>query len=134
MEFMSFTTDEYTIYAVSESHAASFKIDFNKDKTEGLIGFIVERKDLNVNEQYLMKDLKLLNEILPVQSDGKSGNSFENQIRSFVWYDFSIKPGTEYEYNFFPLRGTFKNQNRSAEPIVVKINTECEFPANKLYN
>ena len=55
----------------------------------------------------------------------------EHPIQSFVWDDFTAKPGRDYEYFFHPVKGSPKNLDRSARAIPIKVRTEPLFSTLK---
>jgi phosphatidylserine/phosphatidylglycerophosphate/cardiolipin synthase-like enzyme len=50
--------------------------------------------------------------------------TYDHPIQSLVWDDFTAEPGTDYVYEFHPLRGTPGAIDRSAPPVTVEVTTE----------
>lgn len=124
MRFKSNPTNGYTVYAVAGVHSVSFAIDFRDADTRDLLGFAVERFDPQDDERYFMHNAKVFKELVPNPDPTYWQTSFDHPIQSFVWDDFSVKPGYTYEYFFYPCTGRPKNLKRSAEPVSIKITTE----------
>lgn len=124
MRCVSRKTNGYRIYAVSGTNAISFAIDFEDANTKGLLGFAVERHDKTEKERYFMHGFKVFREVIPNPDEHTSVSTFEHPVQSFVWDDFTGKPGHEYEYFFYPLKGTPQNIDRSESPIKVAVQTE----------
>ncbi len=51
-------------------------------------------------------------------------STWDHPVQSFVWDDFTAKPGRQYEYTFYPLKGTPQNLNRQSPPVAITIKTE----------
>jgi phosphatidylserine/phosphatidylglycerophosphate/cardiolipin synthase-like enzyme len=130
MRFKSKTNHGFTIYAVTGVNTASFAIDFDKTKIEGLLGFAVERACSQENEKYFLPGFKVFENVIPLPTTDIQVSTFEHPIQSFVWDDFTLKDGYEYTYYFYPLKGTPKNLDRSLSPVEINIKTELSFDAN----
>ncbi|HPC43112.1 MAG TPA: phospholipase D-like domain-containing protein [Spirochaetota bacterium] len=131
MRFKSKTVEGYTVYAVSGIHSVSFAIDFEKADTINLLGFAIERESPAEKERYFMKGFKVFEEIIPNPDENTIVSTFEHPIQSFVWDDFTTKPGFSYNYYFYPLKGKPKNIDRSSKPILLPVKTESLSPNNK---
>jgi phosphatidylserine/phosphatidylglycerophosphate/cardiolipin synthase-like enzyme len=55
----------------------------------------------------------------------------DHPVQSFVWDDFTAKPGRKYEYFFHPVKGSPKNLDRSAKPIRIAVETEPLYSDNE---
>ena len=108
MRFQSKKQHGYTIYAVSGIDVVSFAIDFNQADTTGLLGFAVERHDIQEQERYFMKGFKVFEDIFPNPAENVLVSTNEHPVQSFVWDDFTAKPGHEYDYYFYPIKGKVK--------------------------
>ncbi len=127
MRSKSKKTNGYTIYAVSGTNTISFAIDFREANTKGLLGFAVERINQRSGERKYMDGYKVFKDIIKNPDEDTVVNTYAHPVQSFVWDDFSCYDGTEYEYLFYPLKGTPKNPDRSAAPIKVTVETEKLF-------
>jgi phosphatidylserine/phosphatidylglycerophosphate/cardiolipin synthase-like enzyme len=131
VHFKSKKTDGYCIYAVSGINTVSFAIDFRDANTKGLLGFAVERHDPTENERYFMYGMKVFESVIAHPDQNTTVSTRDHPIQSFVWDDFTGKPGRTYSYFFYPLKGKPKNLDRSADPIQIKVRTEELFSKNE---
>lgn len=127
MRFRSSPTDGFQVFAVAGVNTVSFAITATAKARAGLLGFAVERIDPKEDERYFMKGYKVFRSVLP-QWDGESPvSTFDHPVQSFVWDDFTAKPGYRYRYLFHPLRGKPKHLDRGAAPLSVDVRTEPLF-------
>ena len=106
MRFKSNVKNGYCIYAVVGTNTASFAIDFKKANTKGLLGFSVKRTYPDGTVQY-MPGFKIFGKAINEKTDPQKGVSTEDHpVQSFVWDDFTLKPGEEYTFYFEPIKGT----------------------------
>ena len=118
MRFKSRKVGGYQVFAVSGTNTVSFGIDFAHADTKGLLGFAVERIDPAENQRYYAYGFKVFPSVVP-HPDGKATvTTHDHPIQSFVWDDFTAKDGRVYKYLFHPLKGTPKNIDRSAKPLL----------------
>jgi phosphatidylserine/phosphatidylglycerophosphate/cardiolipin synthase-like enzyme len=136
MRAKSIKTNGYILYAVSGTNTISFAIDFREANTKGLLGFAVERINHSTGERKFVDGYKLFKSTMPKPEIDSSkpkenskgiANTFTQPVQSFVWDDFACYDDTEYEYLFYPLKGTPQNIDRSLKPINVIIKTEKLF-------
>lgn len=127
MRFKSDKVGGYQVFAVSGVNTVSFAIDGKDADTAGLLGFAVERHDVQENERYYMYGFKVFRSVVPNPQENVAVSTFDQPVQSFVWDDFTAKDGREYEYFFHPLKGKPKNLDRSAPPIPIRIRTEPLF-------
>jgi phosphatidylserine/phosphatidylglycerophosphate/cardiolipin synthase-like enzyme len=127
MRFKSIQVDGYQIFAVTGTNSVSFAIDFTKSKTQGLLGFAVERHDPTEGERYFLYGFKVFKSVFAVPTSDILVSTRDHPVQSFVYDDFTAKPGRDYIYYFYPLKGKPKNLDRSAEPIPIAIKTEPAF-------
>lgn len=130
MRFKSKKTNGYTIYAVSGVNTISFAIDFEDADTTGLLGFAVERHDLENGERYFIRGYKVFKEIIPHPDKNTEVSTFDHPIQSFVWDDFTAKPNNRYEYFFYPIKGRVKSLDRTAKPIQITVQAEPLYNSN----
>jgi phosphatidylserine/phosphatidylglycerophosphate/cardiolipin synthase-like enzyme len=127
MRFKSAVVDGYQIFAVGGANTISFAIDFGKANTKDLLGFAVERYDPKSNERYFMRGYKVFPSVVPNPPENISVSTFEHPIQSFVWDDFTAKPGHTYTYSFYPIKGKPKNLDHTAGPVSITASTESQF-------
>lgn len=127
MRSKSKITGGYVIYAVSGTNTVSFAIDFRTANTNGLLGFAVERINKGNGDRKFMDGYKVFKSLISNPDIDTTVNTYSHPIQSFVWDDFACTDGTEYEYLFYPLKGTPNKLNRTASPISIEIKTEQLF-------
>jgi len=127
MHFVSEQVGGYRVFAVSGINTVSFAVDFREADTDGLLGFAVERYDPTENERYFMYGMKVFESVIPNPTEDTVVTTRDHPVQSFVWDDFTAKPGRRYDYFFHPLRGKPKNIDRSAPAIRIGIETEPLF-------
>lgn len=127
MRSKSKKTGGYTVYAVSGTNTVSFAIDFREADTQGLLGFAVERINITTGDRRYMDGYKVFDSIIPNPDINTVANTYSHPVQSFVWDDFTCYDDTQYEYLFYPLKGTPRHLDRPAKPISVSIKTEKLF-------
>jgi phosphatidylserine/phosphatidylglycerophosphate/cardiolipin synthase-like enzyme len=127
MRFKSPKVDGYQIFAVSGTNTISFGVDFENADTRGLLGFAIERSDPRARERYFVFGFKVFPSVVPHPTTDTTVKTFDHPIQSFVWDDFTAKPGRTYKYFFHPLKGTPKNLDRGARAIPIEVRTEPLF-------
>ena len=121
----------YEIFAVTGVNTISFAIKATSADTAGLLGFAVERHDMEADEHFFMQGLKVFQSVIPQPTTSTTVSTFDHPIQSFVWDDFTAKPDNRYVYTFHPLKGAPKNIDRSARPIAIEVRTEPLFSKNE---
>ena len=127
MRFRSQRVGGYQVTAVSGTNTVSFAIAADPAVTPGLLGFAVERSDPAESERYFMYGFKVFGSVVPNPTEDLVVTTFDHPVQSFVWDDFTAKPGRQYEYLFHPLKGKPKNLDRSAPPVPITVRTEALF-------
>ena len=127
VRFVSKKTGGYRVFAVSGINTVSFAVDFHDADTDGLLGFAVERFDPKEDERYFMFGMKVFKSVVPNPEPDAAITTFNHPVQSFIWDDFTAKPGRSYTYFFHPLKGKPKNLDRSAKPIPITVETEPLF-------
>ncbi|HSW81774.1 MAG TPA: phospholipase D-like domain-containing protein, partial [Candidatus Saccharimonas sp.] len=134
MRFISPKTNGYVLYAVTGTNSVSFAIDFEEANVKGLLGFAVERHDKTEGERYFMYGFKVFKETMPQPAPNNMVSTYNQPVQSFVWDDFTGKPDHNYDYYFYPLKGTPQNIDRSQPPIVVSVATEPLFSTSDVHD
>jgi phosphatidylserine/phosphatidylglycerophosphate/cardiolipin synthase-like enzyme len=129
MRFKSAKSGGFQVFAVSGVHSVSFGITATDNARTGLLGFAVERDDPAEHQRYYMYGFKVFPSVIPHPDATTTVSTFNHPIQSFVWDDFTAKPGRDYTYYFHPLRGQPKNLDRTAAPVEIAVQTEPLFSA-----
>src|SRR5215207_8266722 len=124
MRFKSPSSNGFTVYAVTGVNTVSFGIKATATAKRGLLGFHVERIDPTEREAYTMPGFKVFRSVIPEPDEHTIVSTHDHPVQSFVWDDFTAKPGRKYEYVFHPLRGAPKNLDRSTPPVHITVRTE----------
>jgi phosphatidylserine/phosphatidylglycerophosphate/cardiolipin synthase-like enzyme len=127
MRFKSIQVDGYQVFAVSGTNSISFAVDFTEAETQGLLGFAIERHDPSENERYFLYGFKVFQSVIAAPTSETVVSTRDHPVQSFVYDDFTAKPGRTYTYYFYPIKGKPKNLDRSAKPIPITIKTEPAF-------
>jgi phospholipase D-like protein len=127
MRFKSQHIDGFQVFAVAGVNTISFAIAATQEAKHRLLGFTVERVDSAEHERYTMPGFKVFPSIIPNPSPHIQVSTADHPVQSFLWDDFTAKPGRTYEYTFQPRRGTPKNLDASAQPITIRVKTEPLF-------
>jgi hypothetical protein len=114
MRFVSKAVNGVQVFAVCGNHTVSFGISATDGARTGLMGFAIDRTDLDapVNSRY--RTLSMLNSKRFKSEEGKKlsiadKSMWKHPLQSFVWDDFNAKANTRYEYVFTPLQGKAGN-------------------------
>jgi phosphatidylserine/phosphatidylglycerophosphate/cardiolipin synthase-like enzyme len=122
------------VRAIAGTHVVTLAWDFadgQESKKAGLLGFAIERSELDANgelvERYWLRGIKrfkLKDEGLP---PGTPLPTAEHPIQSFQWGDYTPKPKTTYRYKVVPLYGKPKLLTLDeSSATTVQIATEPE--------
>jgi hypothetical protein len=131
VRFKSEKVGGYRVFAVTGTNTVSFAVDGDDADTRGLLGFAVERHDPEGDERYFLKGFKVFRSVIPEPDEKTVVTTFEHPIQSFVYDDFTVKPGRTYHYWFHPLKGRPKLLDRTAPPIAVTVRAEPQFAADE---
>ncbi|MGA1805231.1 phospholipase D-like domain-containing protein [Rhizobium sp. HT1-10] len=100
-------------------------------KLEGLLGFAIERSELqngNVVERYWMKGIKRFRDKDRGLAPGTPVSTADHPIQSFQWGDYTAEQDRQYEYRIVPLYGAIKNiQPDDASSLSLEVHTEIEY-------
>lgn len=114
-----------TVQAIAGSYVVMFGINMPKNKTQKLLGFAIQRKDIQENEVTWMRGMKAFTDTNPMDGLGANYSSREHPFQSFQWADYSVKPGRQYSYKIIAMRGT-PTQLTESETVSLSITTEDE--------
>jgi phosphatidylserine/phosphatidylglycerophosphate/cardiolipin synthase-like enzyme len=126
VRFKSAAVGGFQAFAVTGTNTISFAIQAAEPAKKGLLGFAVERSE-DGGPRRRMRGFKVFRSIIPNPNKDTVVSTWDHPVQSFVWDDFTAKDGTDYEFFFYPLRGTPAALDRSAPPIRIQVHTEPEF-------
>lgn len=125
--------DILAVRAIGGLYVVTIAWDFvegQEAKREGLLGFAIERSELNngeVIERYFLRGIKRFKFKDEGLAPGTPMPTSEHPIQSFQWGDYTAKPKTTYRYKVMPVYGKPKLielDDNSATTI--EITTEAE--------
>jgi phosphatidylserine/phosphatidylglycerophosphate/cardiolipin synthase-like enzyme len=118
--------NEFSVRAIAGTYVVTLCFDARQTYAKKLLGFAIHRKEFRDNkiyEEYWLKGYKPFEEVIKNPVPGMKYSTYEHPIQSFTWGDFSVKPGTTYEYKVVPVSG--KPKKLDYDPgISIKITTE----------
>jgi phosphatidylserine/phosphatidylglycerophosphate/cardiolipin synthase-like enzyme len=111
------------VHAVSGTHVVLLGFDLPEADTKELLGFAVQRWDPVERERYWLRGMKVFEETSAGIAPGSPVSLLENPVQSFLWGDYTAKPGRDYEYRVVALYGKPKNLEIRRD-VTVAITTE----------
>jgi phosphatidylserine/phosphatidylglycerophosphate/cardiolipin synthase-like enzyme len=111
------------VHAVAGTHVVLLGLDLTKPNTKGLLGFAIERFDPVESERYWLRGMKVFEETSAGIPPGTSVSLLEHPLQSFLWGDYTAKPGRDYEYRVVALYGKPKNLEIRHD-VTVAVRTE----------
>ena len=124
MRFRSARGGGGQVFAVSGVNTISFAIVAGERLRKGLLGFAVERVDPVANERFFIPGFKVFESVIRHPDETTQVSTFDHPVQSFLWDDFTAKPGQAYEYLFHPVKGRPKNLDHSAPPLAIEVRAE----------
>jgi hypothetical protein len=116
------TKDGFSVHAIAGTEAIIFGFDATDTARKGLLGFAI--KKISNGDEYWLKGFKTFEETTPDSHKvGDLYDSSEHPIQDFVWSDYVVSPGTDYEFKIYPVKGSPNNLNLLS-PLTVEIRTE----------
>lgn len=117
--------DGLSVHAIAGTHVVLFGFDLSKEQTKELLGFALRRTDksrANAKPFYLDNFL-----LLKINDKGKTPDhsSFLNPFQEFVWGDYTLHPGEDYEYEVTARYGK-PGSLTSGASVTVSVRTESE--------
>ena len=113
------------VYAVVGTHTVVLSMDF-KQVPQGLLGLAFERKDLKTGRRTWLEGQKCFQAVVPDPVPGQKYPTHMHPIQSFMWKDFTVKPGQSYLYKVTPVMGS-PTQLRYGDPTEVTVTAEKEW-------
>jgi len=121
------------VRAIGGLHVVTIAWDFTEGqeaKREGLLGFAIERSELDkgkVIERYFLRGIKRFKFKDEGVAPGTPLPTSEHPIQSFQWGDYTAKPATTYRYKVVPVYGKPKLlELDDVSATAVEITTEAE--------
>jgi phosphatidylserine/phosphatidylglycerophosphate/cardiolipin synthase-like enzyme len=115
----------FDVRAVSGTHVVLLAIDATQAARKGLLGFALKRTDSAENQSYWLSGLKVFREVVPQPLPGRKYSSLEHPIQSFLWGDYTAKPGHKYTFVLRPVYGKPKHLTYG-DDVEITVTTEGE--------
>ncbi|KUJ58348.1 phospholipase D-like domain-containing protein [Chryseobacterium aquaticum] len=123
------------VTCVAGTSAVILSMDMSEEDTVGLLGFSIEREDINEREKYFLKGFKYFEETAGNAVKSQLFSTYEHPVQSFMWEDFTVKAGNEYIYNVIPVYGKPKFlEHRTGCKIKIKIPDENTLKHSVYFN
>ncbi len=120
------TSAGLTVNAISGTHVVLLGLNLSDAKRKGCLGFAIQREDHTEDERIWMRGMKTFEATLPFPDLGEQVSTREHPVQTFLWADYSAKPGYDYTYTVVPLYGTPKSLT-DGDAVGVRVQTEPEF-------
>jgi len=112
-----------SVHAVAGSYVVLLGLDCTADALPGLLGFAIERTDHVEDERYWLRSFKIFEATGGGVRPGMLVSTREHPLQTFMWSDFTTKPGYRYTYRVVALYGKPKNL-RIGRAVEVEVTTE----------
>lgn len=119
------TNGDFGLRAIAGSHVVLLALDATAEARRGLLGFAIKRTDVTEDQSYWLSGTKLFRDVVPEPRPGQKYSTLEHPIQSFLWSDYTAKPGRPYGFLIRPVYGTPKNL-RYGNDVEIKVTTESE--------
>lgn len=127
------TNSGLTVQCVAGSHVVLIGWSFPIGKCIGLAGFALHRTDHEENEAFWLKGMKTFEITDPGLPRGTLYSTRRHPIQSFMWSDYTAKPGREYTYRVVALKGSPDHLTESAETRVTVVTEAPEDGLNDVH-
>lgn len=117
---------KYSVHAIAGIYVITLSFDAKPEYVDTLLGFAIHRTEYDngkIHEEYWLKGYKPFGDMVKNPKPGMKYSTYEHPIQSFMWGDFTVKPGTTYEYKVVPVSGKPKKLEYGSE-LKVKVTTE----------
>ena len=118
------TSGDLTVQCVAGSHVVLIGWSFPKEECNRLAGFALHRTDHNEEEANWLRAMKTFEATDPGRPPGTLHSTRQHPIQSFMWSDYSAKPGRQYTYRVVALKGRPSRLKAVAETRVT-VTTEA---------
>ena len=115
--------DSISVHAIAGSYVVLLGLDCTEDARQGLLGFAIERTDHTEDERYWLRGFKVFKDTSFDVMPGQSVISLDHPFQTFLWSDFTAKPGYTYTYRICAMYGKPKKIEIGRE-VSVLVNTE----------
>ncbi len=111
------------VQAVAGAYVVMLGMHMDPADCQGLMGFAIHRVDHSEGEAFWLQGLKTFAETDPGRPAGTQVSTRRHPIQGFTWSDLTAKPGHEYTYHIFALKGAPRDLRPFAD-VSVRVQTE----------
>ncbi len=94
-----------SVHAIAGTYVVLFGFNLDEADCGGLKGFSVHRTDHTENEAYFLEGQKVFEKTDPGLAPGSAYSTRSHPVQSFLWSDYTAKPGHSYTYRFTAQKG-----------------------------
>ena len=116
---------EISVHAISGTNVVTLGLDVTNRGRHGLLGFGIRRDDHAGGKARWLRGRKVFASVVPDPKPKQSFSTKHHPIQSFLWGDYTAKPGHTYNYLIRPFYGAPDNL-QSGQDISVDITLEDE--------
>jgi phosphatidylserine/phosphatidylglycerophosphate/cardiolipin synthase-like enzyme len=96
---------DFSVQAISGTHSIIFGIDVQPAGRANLKGFAIRVKHPGADQGYWQRGFKFFESLVPHPKPGERHSTLEHPIQDFVWGEYGVAPGNQYECTIRPLYG-----------------------------
>lgn len=113
----------FSVHAIAGTYVVLFGFNLDEADCAGLKGFSIHRRDPAENEAYFFEGQKAFEKTDPGLAPGSTHSTRAHPIQSFLWSDYTAKPGRSYTYTLTALKGE-PDALQDFKQVVIDIATE----------
>ena len=98
--------DGLSVNVVAGTSAVLFSLHIDEQKTNGLLGFYIHKKNLKTGDSYDVKSTRYFEATVPNPQEGTLYSTKKHPWQSFLWEDFYVEHKAQYEYTFTAVYGS----------------------------
>ena len=92
------------VRAIAGTHVVFLAFDLREADAQGLLGFAIQRTDIEAQETIWLRGNKTFASIRP-PTGFEDASSREHPFQAFQWADYTVQPGRRYRYRVVPMAG-----------------------------
>lgn len=113
-----------SVHAIAGTHVVCLGMDATRTAARGLLGFAIEREEPARKRKKWLRGVRYFEDAPPPGVEpGMPIDSNEAPIQSFMWGDYTARPGQRYVYRVHPVYGK-PGKLRHGEVVEVAVETE----------
>src|SRR5882672_4554664 len=112
-------------HAIAGSHVVLLGLNVTAAARKGLLGFAIHRTDHTEDERSWCRGFRIFKANEERHAHGVGVSTWDNPVQSFLWSDYTAKPGHDYTYRVVPVYGMPDALDRRT-PLDARVQTEDE--------